>query len=233
MYIPFMYIFLVILIIFLLTWLFSKKTIAFWIYFNSLMLAVYLPLLDVKMPQNVVLLFMPFIDVYRVKLLSLTSDYQTFKQEEDDSDGSVIIYNNDPTGSLQSLGYSAFIFNNAPLLLAFLGFILIAWLFTFIKDNLRRLPGQNHEIPICNFLVRFSYQAFLQIALCVFLSLKASKLLIEGDFAGQWLLSFFLLVAMIGFIVFLCYKIVYGGPYIPGYYGKVTFSSLLCWQARP
>ena len=81
MYIPFMYIFLVILIIFLLTWLFSKKTIAFWIYFNSLMLAVYLPLLDVKMPQNVVLLLMPFIDVYRVKLLSLTSDYQTFKQD--------------------------------------------------------------------------------------------------------------------------------------------------------
>jgi len=68
---PLLVLFMMILMIFLFTWLCSKKTIVFWVYFNSIMLVVYLPMLDIFTPSNVVLFMTPFIDMFRGKLSAL------------------------------------------------------------------------------------------------------------------------------------------------------------------
>ena len=70
-YEPCVFVAIVILAVFQITWLFSKKTIAFWIYFNSLMLIAYLPMLDIFMPPNVLLLMMPLLNMVRLKLPGL------------------------------------------------------------------------------------------------------------------------------------------------------------------
>lgn len=53
------------------------------------------------------------------------------------------------------------------------------------------------------------------------------------DAIFEWLLALAFMVAMAAFVAFLCYKLYRGGPYMPGYYGKLTMASLFCWQARP
>lgn len=89
---------LVLLVVFLFTWLFSKKTIAFWMYFNSLMLAAYLPMLDIHVPANVVLLVKPFIDMFRLNLPQSLggSKGEPHRPETEDHN----IRSDNPTGSL-------------------------------------------------------------------------------------------------------------------------------------
>ena len=78
---PGVYVIIGILIVFLLTWLFSKKTIAFWIYFNTLVLVAYLPMLDIFMPSNVFLFMKPFMDVVRLKLPAFELEMIDFQDD--------------------------------------------------------------------------------------------------------------------------------------------------------
>lgn len=75
-------------IVFLFTWPLSKKTVVFWIYFNSLTLAVYLPMLDINMPSNVILFMMPFIDMFRFRIMNIFQSERApyhFKREVPES----------------------------------------------------------------------------------------------------------------------------------------------------
>jgi len=101
--------------------------------------------------------------------------------------------------------------------------IFIVWVLFAIKDSrnistelrnkLPRVLRPNLEIPMCNFILRFSYQTYLEVSVCVFISLNCSGLLINQKFFMQWFISIILLTAMTSFIAFLCYKLFMGGPY--------------------
>lgn len=142
---------------------------------------------------------------------------------------------------MQTFGYTSFIFSNESLLLTAFSIIVAVWILFAIKDSRKitaecrnKLPAvlrPNLEIPTCNFILRFSYQVFLEVAVCVFISLKASGLLLP-QYPAQWLVSVAIFLAMASLIAFLCRLLFKGGPYIPGFYKNLTLSSLFCLQAR-
>jgi hypothetical protein len=82
-----------------------------------------------------------------------------------------------------------------------------------------------------NFSLRFAYEFFLEICLCVFIHVRTYKFN-EGASDLLWALAVLLILAMTLFVAFLVSIFFRGGPYVPGCYSSNSLSQSF-WGVRP
>lgn len=71
---------------------------------------------------------------------------------------------------------------------------------------------------MCNFLVRFSYEFFLEICLSALIHVTSMKLLqtdVEAEVSiASWILAALYLLAILAFVGFVLSRFCFNGPYI-------------------
>jgi len=82
-----------------------------------------------------------------------------------------------------------------------------------------------------NFSLRFVYEFFLEICLCVFIHVGAQEFTVEGS-GLLWTLAVLLLLAMALFVAFLVSLFFRRGPYVSGCYSPNSLSQSF-WGVRP
>ena len=106
-------------------------------------------------------------------------------------------------------------------------FLLAVWQFCAIKDcigswtkawSLRSLRGR-HEPIVTNFVLRFAYELFLELCICIMITI------FFADFSSfgvelQWVIGIVFCVAAIVLILGLCSFCCWNGPYHPGYFAN-------------
>ena len=84
-----------------------------------------------------------------------------------------------------------------------------------------------------NAMVSLGLLMFLEVCICVFLNVSYVDMRSEDAAGFQWILSFFIVLALIGVSVALtCLLIKDGGPRVKGYYKKGT-CCMSYWAVRP
>jgi len=221
------------------------KPVSMWVHLHSLQLMTYLTLLkDPLTPANVSLFLDKYLSLVRFNSPDMTvliDDAYDASRRSESEDFNLYSENNT---LLKQLGYGPFFFDNMPILLALFGFSCLIWAFATLKNNqkvphvwrrkyptLLRRSGQD-EIFMGNLTLRFYHTFFLEMTICCFLSLKSNELSSSGAIV-QWILSLLFLLATLTLIGYLGLLLWRGGPYIPGYYQKLTLWSLMCWGTRP
>ena len=193
------------------------------------------------MPPSVVIFLKSYLNLVRLKIpgtdvdLNDVFDQSRRSQMTKDAD----IYSHENT-LLQLFGYRDFFFNNAPLLLGMFGFFLVLYAVAAVKDRLplawrKKLPlmlRPNHEMFLSNFLLRFFFMAFLEITICVLISLQRTNLSSPNAIL-QWIVSLCFLAGIVALFTLLAFKFVRNGPYLQKYYNPLTLDSLCCWSSRP
>ena len=138
-------------------------------------------------------------------------------------------------------GYGHLFFNNTVVVIPLLCFIAFAWFLVGIKDygfaccrsRMPKMLRPNHEVFLANFSIRFLYEAFLELLICVLISLPLPKIEVNTGTAGlQWGCSLVVLFSLIALLSFVILKLFRGGPYVNNYYQPLTLSSIMCWSTR-
>ena len=142
---------------------------------------------------------------------------------------------------MYNCGYSFSLLPNLILLLMLLGVILIVWWCSFAYDlyyviKKRNNPQFEHPYPkkdpqLNNFLVRFLYEIFFEICLCVMINMS----FIDPN-SNKQMTSFILctLLMVLLFIILLSITMLLwrGGPQKPGSYEPRTIAQSF-WGPRP
>ena len=79
-----------------------------------------------------------------------------------------------------------------------------------------------HGPIVVNFIVRFLYEAFLEVCLCTMITITVFD--VSSFTAGaRWITSLLLTVGIVASFIFLLKLLRKDGPYISGYYKKGSF----------
>lgn len=125
-------------------------------------------------------------------------------------------------------------------IISFVGtLILLVWIGLAIKDHLgtkprfahRRFFRKQHEPWANNFALRFFYEVFLEMCLCVLINIAIVDF---DDFSTgvQWLTSVLVAVAITCYLLWLVSLFYCYGPFLEGFYVKGTYLESF-WMARP
>ena len=143
------------------------------------------------------------------------------------------VYSNNNT-LLQLCGYGNLFVNNTVVILCLLTLVGLAWLLLVFKDRVFRKGTQSRrtEVFISNLALRLFYFCFLELTICVLISLQY-----PADFSStmaglQWITSIAVLILLIIFVSFIVSKLFRNGPYVDGFYKPLSFSAMICWSKR-
>jgi len=153
---------------------------------SSLQLKSYLAMLNTHMPSGLFIILGTYLDYLRLKIPSLTlklnDNFDESRRAAYVAEDPVIF--NRENKFIELFGYGDFFCTNAPILLGLFAFLLFFYVLSTLKDRLpielrQRLPmvlRPNHEIRLSNMVLAFFKFAYLELAVCVCISLKTSNL---------------------------------------------------------
>ena len=117
--------------------------------------------------------------------------------------------------------------------------MLVAWAGLAVKDRMkhrhryanRPFFKKKHEASCNNFALRFFYEFFLEISICVLINITVTDFSTFSS-TSQWLISFVALIVIIGTCCWLVSLFCKNGPFLKGFYDKGTYLESF-WEARP
>lgn len=206
-----------------------------WMFFNSLQLIVHIPMIRVNLPATANLFLLDFLSGVRLHVGVL--DRFIAEQVVSDSDqvdfdairSTDVHYYNE---LVNSCGYHVSLVRN--LVLVFLLFVLLAliWVTVACKDSFvtcgtccRRERGtRRREAWWNNVLVRFIYEVFFEIVICLMLSFSVIEFGKESNQSWTWVLTIGLTVTAVAILGLLSYLCIRNGPYASGSYEPKSLS---------
>ena len=136
-----------------------------------------------------------------------------------------------------SCGYKHNFFRNLFLFMCMFAVMALVWLGVFIKEHVTKFfvtgqPRKKSHLPwISNFILRFLYEAFLEICICMMITAAAVEFnTFKAGFF--WFSSVIILLLILALIVFVASRICLNGPFIKGCYTKQSLIKSF-WQIRP
>lgn len=118
---------------------------------------------------------------------------------------------------------------------------LVALALVIVKESAKfpyewrkKLPSclrRNQKVSMSNVALRFGYQVFLELLICVLLVFKLSDLS-SGMAKFQFFVSICIVLVMMAAIGLLAAKFCKSGPYMTNYFEKLTLNSLCCLSTR-
>ena len=199
----------------------SGPLLPVWMFVNSLQLIVHIPLVRTEIPAVANLLFLDYLSIVRLNvrtvndfLAQLLGLEQTSQDDQRSLDQADSYYNE----LIYSCGYHVSLTHNLILILGLFSVIALFWLAMACRDKLC-FQGGRHEIWWNNLMVRFLYEVFFEITLCLMISFSAMDLRTGGtETKVSWGLSVVLTIAAVLALCYLSLLFVRGGPYIEGSY---------------
>ena len=225
------------IVLLFLTVLLLGKSLAFWMFVNSLQLVAHLPLLNTVIPANLHQFLRKYLDLVRLNFFAGDDGGASFGSDSPpvptgDPESNEIYSSNNTI--LQICGYAQLFFDNAGLILLVLMAICIIWALVAAKKVMPTFRASlqqsiKQEQKMSNFTIRFIYEIFFELAICCMISLSLNE---TGNSRVQWAFSVIVFALLMTLPIFLLSQLCCGGPYISNHYGMLKCSVLCCWQSR-
>lgn len=191
-----------------------------WMFVNSLQLIVHIPLLRISIPASANLFLLDYLSFIRLNVGNLHAflekeigidsdnreDYEVIK-----SYGTSNGYYNE---LIRSCGYHVSFTRNLLIVIVLTILVLLTWLILSLLNNWICKNGKL-EAHWNNLIVRFLYEMFFEIALCLMLSFAVMN---DLSSSLDWLLTISFSILTIIAIIFFSYISFKNGPYIKGAY---------------
>ena len=223
--------FMSILILVLVLW--CGPLLPVWMFLNSLQLIVHLPMVRSRIPSAANLLFLDYLTVIR---LHLGGFHETLADllglsKGDAEDYRLIGEDGYYNELFHQCGYHASFLHNLVIIFFLAVVFALLWFFLACKDNVC-FASSNHERWWNNFLIRFLYEVFFELCLCLMLSFAALDFRDGRDQSVvSWGLSIVLTLLVACSMCYLGLLCVRGGPYVEGSYEKKSLRKSF-WQHR-
>ena len=207
-----------------------------WMFINSASLLAHTSMINVDVPGNANHLLVKWIDLFRLNWWDVNENtaQRVVVPEQQVKDDTYL------EGILTRTGYMHNFSLNLVVMVGVAIFLLAIWQCCAIKDCigswtrhwiLRPLRGR-HEPIVTNFTLRFVYELFLEMCLCITITMVFAGS--SDSFGGelQWVIAIALAVGLLllimGLVTFCCCN----GPYHPGYFARGSAWSSLFGPPR-
>ena len=219
---------------------FSGSLLPVWMFFNSLSLLAHVPLLSSALPTNINYFLLDYLNLVRLHSPKLDAYMEAYHKEDGLITSSLIDDDSNAYSALlSSCGYKHDFVRNLFVFICVASLILIVWLGAAVADYLvkrkckkqnRRNKKQRNSVCVTNCFVRFIYQIFFEICICVFINITVMD---QNSFqAGLLWLSSLVIIVVIGVILLVIVSLFWkNGPYVSdSYEEKSWFGSF--WGVR-
>jgi uncharacterized membrane protein affecting hemolysin expression len=132
-------------------------------------------------------------------------------------------------------GYKHAFSRNLLLVIAISMILILMIIVLAIWDYLQARRSKKRKTQcaayVANFSIRFAYEFFLEICLCVCIHVTAMEFNAEAS-GLLWAIAIILLIGIVLFVGFLVLLFFKGGPYVPGCYSPNSLKQSW-WGIRP
>ena len=190
-------------------------------------------MLRISLPATANIILLDYLSIVRLHVGALNEAIESmFGLDDDKRDYEAVIdedssyYYNE---LLMSCDYHASLARNLILIALLFLVIVILWLFVALRDNFFCKVRKKHQNETWwnNFFVRFLYEVFFELALCLMISLSMSGAISSFEMAVCCILAV-ASIAVICILTVMCFK---GGPYVAHSYERHSLRKSF-WHMR-
>ena len=156
------------MVAFIIQWLIGTSLVLIWDFINVIQYVSYLPLMEVRLPENVQKIYRKNTEFTNFQVLPTDElDYITYGLEEDDK----VPYNS----NFELAGHEANLFIlGIGTLWYVLYFLILVMLLKLLFRKQPRVYQKLHKLATLNSLVRFHMQAFFNLCLCAIVNIETA-----------------------------------------------------------
>ena len=193
-----------------------------WMFINSLQLIVHIPLINSRLPSIANLYFLDYLSIIRLHFSDINEQISTYFGFHDayNEDFRAIEEHDEYYNELiHQCGYSINLMHNLALILFLIGVFLSVWFILACKDFICFCGRRKDEALFFNFTVRFLYEMFFEVCLCLMISFSSAKFLADETKVTLFVSIALTVLAALA-LSYLGVLFCYGGPYIKDTYQK-------------
>lgn len=206
---------------------FGGRLLPTWMFLNSMQLVVHIPTLQVYIPANLSYFLLHYLQYIRLKIDGIEGAFldQEARMNTEVSNDAISFMS-----LLKMCGYAHQVTLNLAIVILIGASILLLLLIALMLDlkkkqrsiGQQRSPGRKCVACVTNFNIRFTYEFYLELCICVAVQISLSRVTGEAGFAS-WMVLLWALgscLCLLVLVVWTCFK---GGPYLPHVYQKGSF----------
>ena len=191
-----------------------------WMFLNTLHLISMVPLLRTNLPGNFNFFLLEYLNVLRLHTFALN----VWLQEQvgnSKAEDSALVLADEPryyTSLVHQAGYSFSFLPNLILIFCLFGLVFLIWMVATCRDHMMNgFAGKKRawEPYLTNFLVRFFYEIFFEVILCLIINVSSTDFDASGSSSfTKWVICLVLIIAAIAALVAITTLLWRGGPVV-------------------